>query len=233
MKHRTISHRLLAFALLSAMTHLACAEVLFKEDFESEALLPDMELSQPKGGTSAEITEIPQTSPENEQVGKRALKLTDTADGSIPSWTPGARISFPAAVSGEHLRISFDYFVQEGSEGPNCLVDLGDKNSEKRLLRLLLSGQQISATKNSRNEGKKISEEAFPGTWHRVVLEFSVEPSEEGFSVSVNGNTVQGLPYWESASPGSFEGINTLSFADDGIENDVVWIDNILIERME
>lgn len=218
---------LLTAILLSVMgSPLIAAEELLKEDFEAEILNPDVKIS-PKGATSVEISE------EKAQAGKYALKFRDSTDRSVPGYSPGSVFSFPLMSPGARMRISFDYFVEENTDKTYFLVDVGAKGdrNQDRLLRLIFSGAKLQASKNRQNQGKEISTELYPGgDWHHVVMEFTTERSDAGFTVAVDDHPVGELPFW---TEGGDSGANYVSFSVDGYSDATLWIDNLLVERID
>lgn len=218
---------LLTALSLSVMgSPLIAAEELLKEDFEAEALNPDVKILT-KGATSVEISE------EKAKTGKFALKFRDSTDRSVPGYSPGSVFSFPLMSPGARMRISFDYFVEENSDKTYFIVDVGanGENNQDRLLRLIFSGANLQASKNRQNQGKAISTELYPGgDWHHVVMEFTTERNDSGFTVAVDDRPVGELPFW---TEGGDSGASYISFFVDGYTDATLWIDNLLVERID
>lgn len=221
---RSIRSSFLVLATTLAVSPLYATDTLISEDFESGNVGSGVLLSA-TGDTSVEVSDGRAKS------GKYALRFRDTEDAEARSYHPSATFEIPELGEDGQLRVSFDYFVEEDSTGPQFLVDLGGTGDE-RLLRLVFNASEVRATINTRNEGKVISSELFPGDWHHIVIESGTVQNEAGFVVKVNGQVVQGLPYWEGNAGGSFTGVKTLRFFDDGRNEDTVWIDNVLVEKL-
>jgi hypothetical protein len=204
--------------LIQAGLNHAQAEVLLEEDFEGSAA------SFPSGAWGAAKVEI---SSDNPAKGNFSLKFTDSADAEKPyfPYTSGRFSEISEGVG----KVSFDYYSPD-STPQQFLVEVGG-GADKRLLRLCFLGAKLLAVKNGKNEGDIVTKTITPNEWHHITIDFTLPRSDSGFSVTIDGEKIEGLPFWETQEIGTL--VDRVRFYDDGVQSDTVFIDNLVVEKVD
>jgi hypothetical protein len=195
------------------------AEALMQEDFESG--VSNFRAST-SGAAKVEVSE------ENAAKGKRSLKFTDARDSKDPM-QPSASFPLPKLEDG-HYRLSFDYCFS-GGDGPKFSVEIGGSVGNVRLFRVSFLETKEFVMRNGSGQGVAINNTITEGEWRNIVIDFSLPKQEPGFSVGIDGDITEGLPFWETDMAG--QSIDILRFFDGGNEEDTVFVDNVIVEKLE
>jgi len=214
----------LALGFFAACT-LARGEVLFQEDFEKG----DLEGNDQVQMTSSADGHVG-VSADNAKDSSYSLKFEDHASSAGRQWEPNASFSFPQVSADATVRVSFDYFLEEGSRQGFTVELSGGPLGEWRLLRLVFDGNNLYVPTKGAALGVPVSTSLLRGKWHHIEIESPASRQGAGFRVVVNGEALDSLPFWKIADGAAVYGVERLAFIDDGDEDDVVYIDNVKIE---